>query len=79
MFEIDKRGSYAREADGSFRVRTAHSLNPVPCVLFDPAGRFRLNPDLGDDAGLGNLGASLLWLVGLRPPDDYLPGVVVPG
>ena len=78
MFEVDKRGGYARDRDGRPVVRTAHSLNPVPCILCDPAGRFRLNPALGPEAGLGNLGAALLWLVGLRPPEEYLPGVVIP-
>jgi 2,3-bisphosphoglycerate-independent phosphoglycerate mutase len=79
MYEVDKKtGGYARERSGALKVRTAHSLNPVPCILVDPAGRFQLNKALGPGAGLGNLGASLLWLVGLEPPEDYLPGVVVP-
>ncbi len=79
MYEIDKKsGGYKRDAEGKLVVRTAHSLNPVPFVLVDHSGRFRLNPALGDDAGLGNVGASLLTVVGLEPPEDYLPGVVVP-
>ncbi len=79
MYEVDKKtGDYKRGADGSMQVRTAHSLNPVPCVLIDGTGLLRLNPQLGDEAGLGNLGASLLWMLGLVPPDDYLPSVVVP-
>ena len=79
MFEGDKKtGGYAREKTGALKVRTAHSLNPVPCILLDSARRFQLNKELGHTAGLGNLGASLLWMVGLTPPQDYLPGVVVP-
>ena len=79
MFEVDKKtGDYKRGADGKLAVRTAHSLNPVPFILVDHSGLFELNATLGDDAGLGNVGASLLWLVGLEPPDDYLPGVVTP-
>jgi 2,3-bisphosphoglycerate-independent phosphoglycerate mutase len=79
MFEVDKKtGGYAREKSGARKVRTAHSLNLVPCILVDPAGRFQINKSLGLRAGLGNLGASLLWLVGLEPPADYLPAVVVP-
>ena len=77
MFEVDKKtGDYARGPDGQRRVRTAHSLNPVPLILADPSGRFQLNPEL-EQAGLANIGASLLLLAGLRPPQDYLPGVVV--
>ena len=79
MIEVDKKtGGYALEADGSPRVRTAHSLNPVPLILVDPARRFRLNPDLDDQASLANLGASLLLMMGLQPPDDYLPAAVIP-
>ncbi len=78
MYEVDKKtGDYKRQADGSLQVRTAHSLNPVPCILVDATGLLRLDTDL-EDAGLGNVGASLLWMLGLVPPDDYLPGVVVP-
>jgi len=79
MYEVDKKsGGYKLDADGAPVVRTAHSLNPVPFVLVDHSGQFQLDPALGDDAGLGNVGASLLWTVGLEPPADYLPSVVVP-
>ena len=79
MYEVDKkRDAYKRDADGKRVVRTAHSLNPVPFVLVDHSGHFRLDPDLGEDAGLGNVGAALLTVVGLEPPADYLPSVVIP-
>ena len=77
MFEVDKKtGEYARGPHGRRRVRTAHSLNPVPLILADPQQRYRLNPDL-EQAGLGNIGASLLLMAGLQAPQDYLPGVVL--
>jgi 2,3-bisphosphoglycerate-independent phosphoglycerate mutase len=79
MYEVDKKtGDYKRDAEGRLVVRTAHSLNPVPFILVDHSGRFELRADLGDDAGLGNVGAALLQTVGLVPPADYQPGVVVP-
>ena len=79
MFEVDgETGAYKRDASGQRVVRTAHSLNPVPLILVDHSAHYQLNPELGDDGGLGNIGASLLWLAGLEPPADYLPGVVVP-
>jgi 2,3-bisphosphoglycerate-independent phosphoglycerate mutase len=79
MYEVDKkRDGYKRDGDGGFVVRTAHSLNPVPFILVDHSGHFQLDPTLGDDAGLGNVGAALLTVVGLEPPADYLPSVVIP-
>jgi 2,3-bisphosphoglycerate-independent phosphoglycerate mutase len=79
MYEVDKKtGGYQREAGGALVVRTAHSLNPVPFILVDHSGHFQLNPEIGEDAGLGNVGAALLTVVGLEPPPDYLPSVVIP-
>ncbi|MBN1337165.1 MAG: 2,3-bisphosphoglycerate-independent phosphoglycerate mutase [Deltaproteobacteria bacterium] len=76
MYAIDPRtGAYAVDSQGHRQVRTSHSLFPVPFILVDFTGRYRLADDL-PDAGLANVGASLLLLVGLEPPGEYLPGVV---
>jgi 2,3-bisphosphoglycerate-independent phosphoglycerate mutase len=38
MFEHDKKsGAVSRKADGSPKAKTSHSLNPVPCIIYDPA------------------------------------------
>jgi len=77
MYEVDKKtGDYKLDSLGKPVVRTAHSLNPVPFVLVDHSGTFELSDAAGDDAGLGNVGAALLTVVGLEPPADYLPSVV---
>jgi 2,3-bisphosphoglycerate-independent phosphoglycerate mutase len=37
MYEHDKKtGTVLRKADGTPKAKTAHSLNPVPCVIYDP-------------------------------------------
>ncbi len=78
MYEVDPRtGAYAVDAEGRRQVRTSHSLHPVPFVLVDFTGHYRL-ADALPDAGLAHVSASLLLLAGLEPPADYLPGVVVP-
>jgi 2,3-bisphosphoglycerate-independent phosphoglycerate mutase len=78
MYEVDKKtGAYARDAQGRLKVRTSHSLNPVPFVLVDPRSRFRLDPSV-KEPGLANVTASLLVLAGLRPPKEYLPPLVIP-
>ncbi len=65
MFQIAKKtGSYT---DAPL---TAHTLNPVPLYLFDPRAGRRLRHDV-QGAGLANVAATALELMGWEPPDDY--------
>lgn len=65
--------------DGSSRPRTSHSLNPVPFAIFD----WRCNGDapavVQTPANLGNVAATCLELLGLQPPEDYLPSLLADG
>ncbi len=65
---------------GERSVRTSHSLNPVPFAIFDPREASqgpRLAPRVaGSTAGLANLAATTLELMGLAPPDDYQPSLL---
>lgn len=60
------------------RVRTSHSLNPVPLAIYDPreaAG----GPSLtlpSTPPGLANLAATALNLLGFTAPDDYEPSLL---
>ena len=68
------------EKDGTSRPRTSHSLNPVPFAIVDasePGGGPRVRPD-AEPAGLGNVAATCLELLGFTPPDDYLPSLLAP-
>jgi len=56
---------------------TKHSINPVPCILFDPAfdGSYQLRkPQKGDDLsmspGLSHLAATLFEVMGYAAPED---------
>jgi len=77
MYEHDKKtGAVLRKADGTPRAKTSHSLNPVPCVIFDPsyAGEYSLElrgAAEGGELGISSLAATILDLLGLVPPDDY--------
>lgn len=58
--------------DGALQVRTSHSLNRVPFAVVDPrapAGGPALAPPPG--AGLANVAATCLELLGWLPPADY--------
>jgi 2,3-bisphosphoglycerate-independent phosphoglycerate mutase len=77
MFEHDKKtGAVARKPGGSPKAKTSHSLNPVPCVIYDPeykgeypraAGEGALNEGLG----ISSIAATCIQLLGYTPPGDY--------
>lgn len=75
MFERDKEtGQWARRPDGSFKPRTSHSLNPVPCHIWAPGRELRLRPLA--KPGLANVAATLLQLLGYQAPEDYEPSLL---
>ncbi|MBW7902236.1 MAG: 2,3-bisphosphoglycerate-independent phosphoglycerate mutase [Rhodocyclaceae bacterium] len=66
MFELDKKtGRPAQNADGSFKAKTAHTLNPVPLILFGKAAA-GLGLRQTERAGLSNLAATAANLLGLE-------------
>lgn len=71
MVERDKRGN-PQMRSGKPWWKTAHSLNPIPFIVADFSGRrnVQLVHDL-PNAGLGNVAATILTLLGLKAPDDY--------
>ncbi|MDE0212667.1 MAG: 2,3-bisphosphoglycerate-independent phosphoglycerate mutase, partial [Deltaproteobacteria bacterium] len=74
MVERDKTGAPLRQ-DGKPVFRTAHSINPVPFVVRDFSGRrYSLAPP--PDAGLANLAATLLELLGYDPPEEFAPSLL---
>jgi 2,3-bisphosphoglycerate-independent phosphoglycerate mutase len=68
------------DVDGDRRVRTSHSLNPVPFLIFDPreAGDApALDREIvASQPGLGNLAATALELMGFATPEGYLPSLL---
>jgi 2,3-bisphosphoglycerate-independent phosphoglycerate mutase len=67
MYELDKKTRQpAQNKDGSFKAKTAHTLNPVPLILYDnvSAGKLGLKPL--STAGLSNLAATTANLLGLE-------------
>ena len=76
MVQRDTSQQPLRGADGKLQPRTSHSLNPVPFFLVEGDGRsFSLRDDLAN-AGLANVAATLLELLGYQPPEDYEPSLL---
>jgi len=68
MFTIDKKGAKS--------VKTAHTLNPVPFIIYDPLyqGEYRM-ADI-KEKGLSNVAATLLNLLGYEKPEEYDPSLI---
>lgn len=77
MYERNKKsGKVELDAQGKPKAKTSHTLNPVPCFLYAPsAPGLRFSGGL-PQAGLGNVAATVLHLLGYAPPADYLPSLL---
>jgi 2,3-bisphosphoglycerate-independent phosphoglycerate mutase len=75
MYERAKDGSVTRDSSGRPRVKTSHTLNPVPLFVYAP-GVAGLKLANIDKPGLGNVAATNLNLLGFEAPTDYMPSLV---
>jgi len=77
MFEHEKKtGAVSLKPDGSPKAKTSHSLNPVPCIVYDPEhkGEYPNTPGegvLNEGLGISSVAASCIQLLGYIPPDGY--------
>jgi 2,3-bisphosphoglycerate-independent phosphoglycerate mutase len=76
MYDRAKDGSFLTDPSGKPRVKTSHTLNPVPFFIYAPGGpEIKANPDV-KKPGLGNVAATNFELLGLKTPSDYMPSIV---
>ena len=70
-----KTGEPARNADGTPKAKTSHTLNPVPCILYD---NFYSDAYTCVDGayGLANVAATVVTLAGMTPPDYWEKSMV---
>lgn len=71
MFEHDKAGNVKKNSDGTPKAKTAHSLNPVPCILFDPESKNEYSAQLNEGLGISSIAATCINLLGYEAPADY--------
>ncbi len=80
MCELDKKtGGLKFDNEGKCKPKTAHSLNPVPAIVYDPSGTSTVRKADLPDAGIANLAATCITLLGYEPPADYTPSIVEVG
>ena len=76
MYDLDKEGKPKLDENGKPRIKTSHTLNAVPCYIYDSQGiaGWRLNPV--EDPGISSLAATVATCLGFAPPEDYEPTLV---
>ncbi|MCP3867740.1 MAG: 2,3-bisphosphoglycerate-independent phosphoglycerate mutase [Gammaproteobacteria bacterium] len=80
MCEVNKKtGELKLDDEGKFKPKTAHSLNPVPAIVYDPSGAANARLAMLKDAGIANLAATCITLLGYQPPADYTTSLVEVG
>jgi 2,3-bisphosphoglycerate-independent phosphoglycerate mutase len=73
MYQHDKAGRVQRDKKtGQPVVKTSHSLSPVPFLIHDPnrSDRYEIDPERAREAGIANVTATCMELLGYVPPDD---------
>jgi 2,3-bisphosphoglycerate-independent phosphoglycerate mutase len=64
------------EKNGVRTPLTSHTLSPVPFAIFDCSGNGDYTLEPPEHAGLSNVAATLMNLLGFEAPDDYDPSLI---
>ncbi|MEY4592819.1 MAG: hypothetical protein RIR18_1714 [Pseudomonadota bacterium] len=78
MYELNKKTRQpAQNPDGSYQAKTAHTLNPVPLILYDNTtlGKLSLRPT--ETAGLSNIAATVANLLGFEKHQSWDDSLLV--
>ncbi len=77
MYDVDKKtGLPKTNKDGSIKAKTSHTLNPVPCILYDNVTGGRLSLKAGN-WGLSNLAATTANLLGFEKHEAWDDSMLV--
>ena len=69
MYELDKKGELKLSKDGQPKSKTSHTLNRVPCIIYDNFNKdaYTVKADAGE-FGLSNVAATTVNLLGYEAP-----------
>ena len=76
MYDLDKQGQPKMDGNGNPKKKTSHTLNPVPCYIYDASGKSNLKLSGNDGLGISSLAATSISCLGFEPPSDYDPSIV---
>ncbi len=78
MYELDKKtGEPKKNKDGSYKAKTSHTLNPVPCYIYDnfSSDKYEVKADNGS-FGLSAVAATMVNLLGYEAPAVWDEGII---
>ncbi len=77
MYELDKKtGEPKKNKDGSYKAKTSHTLNPVPCIIYDNFSADRYSVKTDAKFGLSNVAATTVNLMGYEAPDMWDESII---
>jgi 2,3-bisphosphoglycerate-independent phosphoglycerate mutase len=72
MFEHDKKtGNVILDENNLPKAKTSHSLNPVPCVIYDPEYKGEYLAELKGGLGISSIAGTCVELLGYISPAEY--------
>ena len=78
MYEMDKKtGLPKADKNGNYKSKTSHTLNPVPCIIYDNVtnGAYTVKADEGN-FGLSNVAATMVNLMGFEAPEMWDESII---
>lgn len=79
MFEMDKKTKLPKvDKNGKMKAKTSHTLNPVPCIIYDNTENrkhYTVKEDKGN-FGLSNVAATMVNLMGYEAPTKWDESII---
>ena len=79
MYEMDKKTKQPKaDKNGNFKAKTSHTLNPVPCIIYDNTDAknfYSVKADNGN-FGLSNVAATMVNLMGYKAPEMWNESII---
>ena len=76
MYEIDKKTGKAKlSSSGTPKAKTSHTLNPVPCYIYDNFYSDKYECVEGK-YGLANVAATVVTMMGMEPPAEWKDSMI---
>ncbi|MBR2926768.1 MAG: 2,3-bisphosphoglycerate-independent phosphoglycerate mutase [Clostridia bacterium] len=77
MYETDKKGQPKQDKEGNYKAKTSHTLNPVPCIIYDNTeAKSFYSVKTGEQFGLSNVAATTVNLLGYEAPDMWDASII---
>ena len=78
MYEMDKKtGAPKADKNGNYKSKTSHTLNPVPCIIYDNTDAKNYYSVKTDGSyGLSNVAATTVNLLGYKAPEMWDESIV---